>query len=1098
MVSLIVLSLVILMMLTISIIAKKENSIATKGITIEKSKQIAILALKKAIASVQSSTGSDMVTTTSSNILDSDPSTFSIDSIENCHWTGVWNSEGELVNWLVSNNESKSPSYKLEENERIQLVSSSELNENKKAVYAPAQEILNYDNQIEGRFAWWVGDESIKAKINAVASNFSHGEETSISIPSKVGLELAGDPLGSLFDTSDLAYSQLAKKILNYKQLENISSKKEIMNDYFHDFTTFSYGVLSDSKNGGLKKDLSKGLSKKSSPLSGPIFTDKNGLDLWEGYGPDWELIRSYLNLRSNQNEIEPRPHKSNSSNLPETYFYHDRPEKVQHGVFPLVARFQVYFYPTWVNDGTGLKIRLFQVPTVVLWNPYDVAISSQDYVLTLNSNRENFRTNISYYRNQYEVLDSSGQPLSPRITGNFPYFIYKNKNLMQPFDTEVRLRLKSDRLEAGQAVVFSLAENQARSSEMDMLPLAYEGYGFFEDSEEVITLPDANVNNYKVRIHSEQPHGGTLFIGYRFFLDNPYTEIGSQLHSTDSIRLNPGTPAQITSVNEIDSKKYQLDPLKCRDDTGLGATPSTELIDIHDSLYQCYGFEITINQPFINFKWSARDHGSRSPSRIFGNYNLRASFAPFIREYNTQSAYIKALGEVRFYGRVVFNYQYSFDQNFAVERSEPATTTFIGYSEKPSTADRAILYHVLDEDEVVHSIGQLRHCNFSDLYASPNYQLGNSKPSPFVNLAIADPNSLLDITSARLSYRHIKGNAIFPLGDWTYAANDSLWDRYFFSTIMDEEDYLTGIDNPRLYPIDRIANTDTELNDYQKIASHLFTNGAFNVNSTSVEAWKNILGIYNVQSTSFNGETIDNESLYPLIDPYGSKYTDDIENNEAFAGFRTLNPSEVELLAKEIVKQVKLYGPFKSLSEFVNRFHDTAKPDPSNKPKTFQEAANHKSYIGVLDAAIYQSGINHEFDDPNGLHIHDYLHTSAAKRNNYYWPQQAGNPFYPPHAEAGMGSIFQDIPAYFKQGDLLAKLGSLLTTRSDTFTIRTCGEAINPTTKQVSTSYCEAIIQRYPEALETSETPYEPDENSNFGRKYRITHFQWLNKNSL
>ena len=148
MVSLIVLSLVILMMLTISIIAKKENSIATKGITIEKSKQIAILALKKAIASVQSSTGSDMVTTTSSNILDSDPSTFSIDSIENCHWTGVWNSEGELVNWLVSNNESKSPSYKLEENERIQLVSSSELNENKKAVYAPAQEILNYDNQI--------------------------------------------------------------------------------------------------------------------------------------------------------------------------------------------------------------------------------------------------------------------------------------------------------------------------------------------------------------------------------------------------------------------------------------------------------------------------------------------------------------------------------------------------------------------------------------------------------------------------------------------------------------------------------------------------------------------------------------------------------------------------------------------------------------------------------------------------------------------------------------------------------------------------------------------------------------------------------------
>ena len=57
--------------------------------------------------------------------------------------------------------------------------------------------------------------------------------------------------------------------------------------------------------------------------------------------------------------------------------------------------------------------------------------------------------------------------------------------------------------------------------------------------------------------------------------------------------------------------------------------------------------------------------------------------------------------------------------------------------------------------------------------------------------------------------------------------------------------------------------------------------------------------------------------------------------------------------------------------------------------------------------------------------------------------------------------------------------------------TIRTCGDDINPITEQVTTSYYEAIIQRYPDALETSETPYGPDENSKFGRKYRITHFQ-------
>jgi hypothetical protein len=151
---------------------------------------------------------------------------------------------------------------------------------------------------------------------------------------------------------------------------------------------------------------------------------------------------------------------------------------------------------------------------------------------------------------------------------------------------------------------------------------------------------------------------------------------------------------------------------------------------------------------------------------------------------------------------------------------------------------------------------------------------------------------------------------------------------------------------------------------------------------------------------------------------------------------------------------------------------------------------------MGALDAAIYQSKINQIFEDPISNRVHNRIHTSAAKRGNLYWPNP---PLYPPHPEAGMGSIFQDIPAYFKQGDLLERLGSLLTTRSDTFVIRAYGEDINPITKNVTQSMCEAVVQRIPEGLESSsDSKFEPRQGSKFGRRYITTHFRWLGKKDL
>ncbi len=63
----------------------------------------------------------------------------------------------------------------------------------------------------------------------------------------------------------------------------------------------------------------------------------------------------------------------------------------------------------------------------------------------------------------------------------------------------------------------------------------------------------------------------------------------------------------------------------------------------------------------------------------------------------------------------------------------------------------------------------------------------------------------------------------------------------------------------------------------------------------------------------------------------------------------------------------------------------------------------------------------------------------------------------------------------------LLAGIGALLTTRSDTFRVRAYGDALNPvdSTKIESGAYCEAIVQRVADPLG--------------GRKFMVVYFRWL-----
>jgi hypothetical protein len=88
---------------------------------------------------------------------------------------------------------------------------------------------------------------------------------------------------------------------------------------------------------------------------------------------------------------------------------------------------------------------------------------------------------------------------------------------------------------------------------------------------------------------------------------------------------------------------------------------------------------------------------------------------------------------------------------------------------------------------------------------------------------------------------------------------------------------------------------------------------------------------------------------------------------------------------------------------------------------------------------------------------------------------------------------------------DVLTSLAPVLFARSDTFRIRSYGDATNPFTREVeSVAWCEAVVQRLPAYFDSSEPATTlPSElssarNRQLGRRYQIVSFRWLNRSDL
>lgn len=432
-----------------------------------------------------------------------------------------------------------------------------------------------------------------------------------------------------------------------------------------------------------------------------------------------------------------------------------------------------------------------------------------------------------------------------------------------------------------------------------------------------------------------------------------------------------------------------------------------------------------------------------------------------------------------------------------------------------------------------------------------------------------------------------------YAIYDMSWHLNNILWDDYFFSTFPYRKDEKNSITKDYVYPQNPrlmyyIPSNSTEeevcfksetlaentLSEYVTNSSKLWLNGPFNVNSTSVDAWKVILSTYcgtevNPYEGSADSADKDSAPFFRWNAPFSGKaFTSDTsvdDETRVFQGYRALNADEIEQLAVSIVEHIKDRGPFYSMSHFINRvvgnvsaeerFNDTFSPEQRlslvPKMEKFDERRHLDNEIknseftnkithmqkGVLQSAIDSTEINSAFHKDIDL----IIEVGSDSRN-------MGEAFKADQRYAGIrdpknvwenwrgavGPQAAGTPAYLMQQDILARIGSFLTVRSDTFKIRAYGEVRNEVSGIVEAkAWCEMTIQRVPEYLDTSEqdqeawqafnrefemgnnsnkpNPYSTeipmdgytvgkvsDINKALGRRFKVVSFRWLNENEI
>lgn len=953
----------------------------------------------------------------------------------------------------------------------------------------------------QGNYAWWISDENSKAKINA-------GRDLPASVPPElVALQSADSAPGSGFRmvtalggisvTGRQPWEMgddLRAKSLSLSSADLLPGAARPLGQHFHDLTTVASGLLTDVRNGQLQRDLSLYLERPHTPglqqslydvstsatvnfapdsASAGSLGSSSGItmeELWLYYNLYKEI--DYSRPASNDDRVGRR-----AAGFPTLLSGNSRDAVIIDKFYPYKRRvysqlkymLSLAAAPSATQAGK-FDLRIAIDPVVVLWNPYNVALE--------------------YQTGGFESANFSGLPYiaeftTPAGTVTVPFSNFFNNgsvNLIQGL-------VGSDHaivLQPGESRVFSRVDGRG-----DALS---SGWRYTEGTLlNHATFPKALNRADSVRLTLKPTGGGFInYLSYWFGprSPNPALQSGGLIMRGDTAvgdLPTITTPQTITVGNVVDDRKipHMLLSQHMRTETDnrtpskpwIWSNPSVIFRQAADSGLVARMSHQTELQVIQVSAWE-NPHVQITPgNQAYWGGGVRADFGvPFFTLRSVPLVPIKSIA----------SFQHSCANGF--RRYWKDSSVSIPAFSFPPTANS------LDGHRYLAPMG--------------SKLIGNSFGHPLVP---ADKTH--DTIMAADNQKDPPAADPRPVADHSYLANAALWDSWYFSSLTPQtahpfrsntrslqqvfDDFFPAAADAKPVPLPSARMTPHRSGNeaalralvqggnpspdaYRKLAAHLIVDGAFNVNSTSVNAWKVMLGSLRGHATarldgasgglSVRAADSGATPVSGLLAANGDLSKPNVSTAEPnqWKGFRSLDDSEIEMLATELVAQIKKRGPFLSLSDFINR-------RPGSDPDLSRQ--------GALQAAIAAAGLNGDLEKGSRA-----LGTVAGAS-------------FP---DAGKGSRAAGIPGHISQADLLTPLGPALLARSDTFTIRAYGSATDRDGNLLAEAWCEAVVQRVPDYIDAADAPevsaalLVSPVNRNFGRKFQIVGFRWLSSGEI
>lgn len=994
----------------------------------------------------------------------------------------------------------------------------------------------NGSDKVDGTFAWAVSQENTKARINVGANDQNRVDpDDRLQAPARPSLALSDrvkDPGGD-WTNRPVLISSLSQAVLE----PGYGLTRETAGQAARDYTVDSNSLLTDSVKGGLKVDLSTGFELSDSEFAATNWSGDNGSVTnpftsatpkeYKGQKP---LFQQMMNSAQAQVympfEAASVNHKFQVNGVPtfntlrshyrihrhlyqgsggETAF--ERPyahiatpelvtgrpygRKSQPSLAPVLDRMNLIF--SLYAKASG-ELCVLLSPIVTVWNPYNVDIETEGLVVYPWIDFAVFwKWNVTPKNPQDP--DNLGKPttwdtsLSRAVGEGYqghgrsarPYFYL---HLTQSGNKNVKPAI---RLAPGEVRVFVMAEN-ART-DLNVFGNAQARTWQMKPATGPSDLTNATRSG--IVLNTARCLPGSEFAyrmksGDRLNANNVGFDRGSYhyiVNMADSYQIkNPGVELMVESRPA---------------GNGLPALPAEKNLLFYSSIHS--GRSYGKGNDSLNYPSYAYEEINETPKMVGSllTYHRVAeakvgalSLADMMFTTNPRQAYVSPyLSGAKFQAGP--HYESLFQQGTNLTALSMQTTTdgrqaFYGASHSANTGRSHLPFFEVPRTPTL-SLGALQHCDIATTPFGVSNQIGNSWASAYLSAgAVSKRVTSADDGGSSVSISP-SGMAVY---DYSYLANEALFDRCYFSGATPkfgsrksgsasagiweddqisetkdvtevlksffEDPTVNPLRNPRMKPYKGQASMEELKSRLEgparavRLASHLMVEGGFNINSTSVEAWTAMLASLRGAEPASGSKTAQSRFRHILKGaPVG------MAENDPWSGFRTLTDQDLEKLATSLVAEIKVRGPFLSLGEFVNRRVTTDRS---------------LGLTGAIQAAIDKSGLNQN--------------ASYAKFTTTAYP----NPENIPNPNTGTNT-----PGWLSQADVLTALAPYITPRSDTFIVRSMGEAKDGEGKVIARVILEAVVQRVPDFVDpvddaaTEIAKLSSNINKTFGRRFQV-----------